>query len=325
MSSESEDHITYDNIILIGPYVNVFLCAIAASTSIAFKKQRVCPTNLIICVSVLGFLNNLLSIIRNTKGSSLYNYLHRPGLVYCRSSLTIDMFFALGTVAVNTFLAFSLWNMIYRKRKMSYESNPRYQQWFFALFWLYTLAVTFGFCWGVELVESGDQCFPSVSEETIALWVPWSLCVWAQMYFVGSTLYEIKKVSKNISANLSSSQVVTRKKDKALYIRFVSIVFLQIMMWIALFVYYFRAVDFSSFPLLLAHSFLNQIGYFIESFVIMASNKALRAWINVHFFNQSAKEGGSSSVDTKDTSGTSGKRKSKSVTIDVGGDVGGGV
>jgi len=317
MSTHSEaEHTEFQEVFLYGPFVNVFMCAIAAGTSLAFQKQRVCPTNLIIWISLLGLLNNIVSLARHQPDSAFYKFMQNPANNGCRASLTFDTFFAMGTVVLNTLLAFSIWNMVHKKRRMDHEHTPLYGWLFPGIFVIIPTICALVFSWSVPVAEEG-VCVPT-SHYTSILYVPWACGVLLQIFFLSSTLYEIQTVSSHIAPNLTVEQVRCRKKDRFMFFRFLSIIVLQIVMWLFLWVYYYTVVLHYNFTFLVVHAYLNQIGYFCESLVIMASNKCLREWLEKILNHSANKMSPSSSHDIERPPPRKAPSFSVSVELDPG-------
>jgi hypothetical protein len=131
-----------------GTYISIFTCATAFITSIVFQKQRVFPTNIVIVVSFLGLLNNLNTQIRYNPSSLVYKALETVSYeTFCRVTFTFSSFFAMGTVATNTLLAFSIFNMFYLRNSMEPSLNPWYQRSFIIGFLAFTFSTSFGYSW----------------------------------------------------------------------------------------------------------------------------------------------------------------------------------
>jgi len=282
--------------------VDCVLCFAAAVSGLAFKKQRLFPANLVIFIPTLGFFYNIYIVFYGMPGSPL-NAVFNPNVVAsdtmgCRAFGAIDLFFASGSLILNTELSFAIFMLFYLQRKM----GMAHQIGFYALFWIFSL----GFTVGPLVYPEPPQgpCLPSSTALVIVLLVCFCLLVTAQIILVGVTVYRIHVVSNNVAENMTENHSKLRKSDYWIYFRFVSIIITQVFGWIAKFVFYFLSLNPANYntttmmPVLasfLAASFyMNQIAYFVEPIVIMVSNRSLRQWLratlNLAYSSSSATE-----------------------------------
>jgi len=173
--------------------------------------------------------------------------------------------------------------------------HPWYRRIFVAIFWASVLAISLSIGLG-EVKFEQIICGPATLAAAIFVMVMIAVGLLAQAVFIFLTLAHMKTVAVNVSGQLTSKELKARKLDSLMYTRFVSIIVIQIVQWFPVHVFWIQyVISTPSHNALLTQAFLNVLGTFLESIVIMASNRSLRGWILVNVMKR--EHGHSSSSD----------------------------
>jgi len=274
-------------------YLNIFLCALALLTSIIFEKQRRFPVSLVMWVSCIGLFYNIWLVVETSPVLTLFTVHHRSE--YCNIATTIVTFFAFASLMTNTLLSFTIFNLVRWNNNMDPGKHPWYRRIFVAIFWASVLAISLSIGLG-EVKFEQIICGPATLAAAIFVMVMIAVGLLAQAVFIFLTLAHMKTVAVNVSGQLTSKELKARKLDSLMYTRFVSIIVIQIVQWFPVHVFWIQyVISTPSHNALLTQAFLNVLGTFLESIVIMASNRSLRGWILVNVMKR--EHGHSSSSD----------------------------
>jgi len=286
-------------------YVNIFFCSVAFVATWSFEKQRRFPVSMVGWISLLDIAFNVWQLMTTSSNfPALKNYQTTQPEGFCHLSTTIEVFFAYSALITNTLLSFTIYNLLRRRQDMSVKHAPWFRYAFVTIFWVFSIAFSIGLGLG-PVQPTLNFCGPATEAAIIALMVPFLFFVSLQVLFIFMTLYHIQTVTRNVHNQMTDKQRKLRRKDYWMYARFVMIIVVQIVQWFPTYVFWLESVTGNpaptfQFEILLAY--MNQIGFIVESLVIIASNRSLRFWIGEKFFGHSNKSTSDSNDMTKPNS-----------------------
>jgi len=294
-------------------WVNIFFCSLAFISTWAFEKQRRFPVSLVGWISLIDIAFNIWQLMyASSTWKALNDFEADQPEVFCHLETVISEFFAFASLITNTLLAFTIYNLLRRRQDMSPKNSPWYRYSFVAIFWVVTISFPVGLGNGPVHTTLGF-CGPSSTAGIVALIVPFCFCVALQIIFIFMTLYHIQTVTRNVSRQMTDTQRKLRRKDYWMYGRFVMIIVIQIVQWFPTYIFWLQAVTNDPSPSFYFETvlgYMNEVGFIVESLVIIASNRSLRFWVGTKVFGLTTNRSTSDSGEhpTKDTNLSGGNR-----------------
>eukprot|EP01111_Echinosteliopsis_oligospora_P015643 TRINITY_DN6249_c0_g1_i2.p1 TRINITY_DN6249_c0_g1~~TRINITY_DN6249_c0_g1_i2.p1 ORF type:complete len:308 (+),score=28.82 TRINITY_DN6249_c0_g1_i2:230-1153(+) len=235
-----------------------------------FSKQRIFPVNISSWVLALTCAHYIRDLFRWATYTSIPDNIitHQTDTI-CFFLFGFEVWIQSAVALCNIFMSFSMYNMVIRKRDMSYSSDPRYMRYMIGTIVVWPLVMYISVL-GASPYYPG--CRPTENGWNILLFVQWGVAVILETFFLSKVLWYIRQVV--LSAQRISQP--TSKRTVWLAIRFSSIVLLQTIpkiLWNIIYIHYDIKL---SFALYQPYYILAFICFALESLVILYGNRQLR-------------------------------------------------
>jgi len=257
--------------------LSIVVCGAAFLTTWIFEKQRRFPLSIIGWVSLIDFLFNLVDLLVRVL-SPAQAYAQTDWHSYCRLAASLSVFFQVASSITNTLLAFTIFNLVYRRKDMSIKKTPVYRYSFVVIFWIWTVA--FGIGVSMTTIHSPEtNCGPASLSGALALLVPFCILVFLQVAFITVTVFHVQSVSSHIRGQITDEAHKARRKDFFVYARFIAIIIVQILQGFPQLIFWTVGVTHNpGFYFLVVSAYIGECTSILNSVVIMASNRSLRKW-----------------------------------------------
>jgi len=206
-------------------WVGFVVCSISFVTTVAYRKQRIFPINL---VSVTLFLD-IMKFVKEIFKWTIFqeSFVWYPSDAVCRFSAVYDSFVSSGQAINSVFMALVVYLAVVEKEELNYQVNPKYMLGMIVAFWVWVLpwSIVAGNLRGFKAIAATCNPLLSAPDWNYAQFGEWAVVVLINgVLIIRSYRYasEVYKLASNHS-NLA-------RRDWAklfLILRFISIIVSQ--------------------------------------------------------------------------------------------------